>query len=53
MASVDATGATDLVATDDDDRIGEESPATLPDDEDASDQSATAPVVPGESVAIG
>ena len=37
----------------DDDRIGEESPATLPDDEDASNQSATASVVPGESVATG
>ena len=43
---------------DDNDRIGElpgdeESPATLPGDEDASDQSAAAPVMPSESVAIG
>jgi hypothetical protein len=36
----------------DDNRIGEESPATLPDDEDASDPSAPAPVMPDESLPI-
>ena len=49
----DHGGVEDRGSQDDVDRIDQESPATLPGDEDASDQNATAPVMPDESVAIG